>query len=128
MRTTYLNILPDHWQPVAAVFAAMGDTTRQRILLLFEPGEELSIKDIAAIFDFGRSTIVHHLAVLEKAGILSVRREGRQALYSVCHDIVLDSLENCASSLKRICKKPPRYPKLQREQIHEPVVRNSSGS
>ena len=93
MRTTYLNKLPDHWQPVAAVFAAMGDTTRQRILLLFEPGEELSIKDIAAAFDFGRSTIVHHLAVLEKAGILSVRREGRQALYSVCHDIVLDSLE-----------------------------------
>ena len=93
MRTTYLNTLPDHWQPVASVFAAMGDTTRQRILLLFEPGEELSIKDIAAIFDFGRSTIVHHLAVLEKAGILSVRREGRQALYSVCHDIVLDSLE-----------------------------------
>ena len=46
MRTTYLNTLPDHWQPVAAVFAAMGDTTRQRILLLFEPGEELSIKDI----------------------------------------------------------------------------------
>ena len=93
MRTTYLNTLPGHWQPVAAVFAAMGDTTRQRILLLFEPGEELSIKDIAAAFDFGRSTIVHHLAVLEKAGILSVRREGRQALYSVCHTIVLDSLE-----------------------------------
>lgn len=93
MRMTYLNTLPEHWQPVAAVFAALGDTTRQRILLLFEPGEELSIKDIAAKFDLGRSTIVHHLAVLEKAGILAVRREGRQALYSVCHHIVLDSLE-----------------------------------
>lgn len=93
MRTTYLNALPEHWQPVAAVFAAMGDTTRQRILLLFEPGEELSIKDIAAEFDLGRSTIVHHLAVLEKAGILAVRREGRQALYSVRHHAVLDSLE-----------------------------------
>ena len=54
MRTTYLKTLPEHWQPVAAVFAAMGDTTRQRILLLFEPGEELSIKDIAAEFDLGR--------------------------------------------------------------------------
>lgn len=93
MRTTYLNTLPDHWQPVAAVFAAMGETTRQRILLLFEPGEELSIKDIAAEFDYGRSTIVHHLAVLEKAGILALRREGRQALYSVRHDVVLESLE-----------------------------------
>lgn len=93
MRTTYLTNLPEHWQPVASVFAALGDATRQRILLLFEPGEELSIKDIAAVFNYGRSTIVHHLAVLEKAGILSVRREGRQALYFVRHDIVLDSLE-----------------------------------
>lgn len=93
MRTTYLAALPDHWQPIAAVFAAMGDATRQRILLLFEPGEELSIKEIAAVFDYGRSTIVHHLAVLEKAGILCVRRKGRQALYSVSHGIVLDSLE-----------------------------------
>lgn len=93
MRTTYLTTLPEHWQPVAAVFAAMGDATRQRILLLFEPGEELSIKEIVAKFDYGRSTIVHHLAVLEKAGILSVRRQGRQALYSVSHGIVVDSLE-----------------------------------
>lgn len=93
MRTTYLHTLPAHWQPVATVFAALGDATRQRILLLFEPDEELSIKDIAAMFDYGRSTIVHHLAVLEKAGVLAVRREGRQALYSVRHDIVLDSLE-----------------------------------
>lgn len=93
MRTTYLHTLPAHWHPVAAVFAALGDATRQRILLLFEPGEELSIKDIAAMFDYGRSTIVHHLTALEKAGVLAVRREGRQALYSVRHDIVLDSLE-----------------------------------
>ena len=59
MRTTYLNTLPEHWQPVAAVFAAMGDTTRQSILLLFEPGEELSIKDIAAAFDF--DTVAAHI-------------------------------------------------------------------
>ncbi len=93
MRTTYLHTLPEHWQPVAAVFAALGDETRQRILLLFEPGEELSIKDIADLFAHGRSTIVHHLAVLEKAGVLAVRREGRRALYSVRHGVVLDSLE-----------------------------------
>ena len=93
MRTTYLHTLPAHWQPVAAVFAALGDETRQKILLLFEPEEELSIKDIAAMFSNGRSTIVHHLSVLEKAGVLAARREGRQALYSIRHENVLDSLE-----------------------------------
>ncbi len=94
MRTQYLNALPAHWQPVAAVFAALGDSTRQSILLLFEPGEELSIKDIAAQFPLGRTTIVHHLNTLEKSGILSVRREGRLALYKVEYPVVLDALTN----------------------------------
>ncbi len=93
MKTQYLHTLPPHWEPIAATFAAMGDTTRQRILLLFEPGEELSIKAITDAFPLGRSTIVHHLGVLEKAGILSVRRKGRLALYAVQHTAVLDALE-----------------------------------
>jgi len=93
MKTQHLTELPPPWQPVAAIFAALGDGTRQRILLLFEAGEELSIKDIAACFDLGRSTIVHHLAILEKAGILACRRAGKLALYSVRPGILLDALE-----------------------------------
>ncbi len=93
MRIRYLHELPAAWQPVAEVFAALGDATRQRILLLFEPGEELSIKEIAAQFPLGRTTIVHHLAVLEKAGLLKARREGRLALYRVHHAVALDAIE-----------------------------------
>lgn len=93
MRTEYLNGIPDGWQPAAQVFSALGDITRQRILLLFEPGEELSIKDISSMFSLGRSTVVHHLSVLEEADILSVRREGRQALYSIEYVVLLEALE-----------------------------------
>ena len=94
MKTQYRTSLPQHWQPVAAIFAALGDETRQRILLLFEAGEELSIKDIVSQFVLGRSTVVHHLAILEKAGILVVRRAGKLALYSVRPGIILGALEN----------------------------------
>ncbi len=94
MKTHHLYNFPEDWQPVAAIFAALGDATRQKILLLFEPGEELSIKDIAARFSLGRTTIVHHLATLEKAGILSVRRDGKLALYSLRPEVVLEALES----------------------------------
>ncbi len=93
MRMEYLNQFPEDWKPAARVFSALGDTTRQQILLLFEPGEALSIKEISAMFTLGRSTIVHHLSVLEEAGILSVRKQGRQALYSIVHGTILESLE-----------------------------------
>ena len=93
MRTEYINAFPKDWEPAARVFSSLGDTTRQQILLLFEPGEELSIKDVSSVFSLGRSTIVHHLSVLEGAGVLSVRRQGRMALYSIVYERILDSLE-----------------------------------
>ena len=94
MKTQYLTQLPESWLPIAAVFSALGDATRQKILLLFEPGEELSIKNIADSFNFSRTSIVHHLAVLEKAGILAVRRSGKMALYSVRYESVLEALQS----------------------------------
>ncbi|MDL2314197.1 metalloregulator ArsR/SmtB family transcription factor [Desulfovibrio sp. OttesenSCG-928-C14] len=94
MKTQYLEKLPEHWLPSAMVFSALGDATRQKILLLFEPGEELSITDIAGRFSLGRSTVVHHLAVLEKCGALRVRRQGKLALYRVEHGPILEALEN----------------------------------
>lgn len=94
MRKQYLLGLLERWRPVAEVYAALGDPTRQHILLLFSPGEELSIKDIAEQFNYGRSTIVHHLGVLEKASVLAVRRQGRLALYKIRYDVVLDALDN----------------------------------
>ena len=93
MRTEYINAFPKEWEPAARVFSALGDTTRQQILLLFEPGEALSIKDVSSMFPLGRSTIVHHLSVLENAGVLSMRRQGRETLYSIVYEQVLDSLE-----------------------------------
>jgi DNA-binding transcriptional ArsR family regulator len=93
MRTEYLDHLPEDWLPAARVFSALGDATRQKILLLFEPGEALSIKEISSAFSLGRSTVVHHLSVLEEAGILSVRRQGRQALYTIVYNTILASLE-----------------------------------
>lgn len=93
MKTEYVTDLPEDWMPAAAVFAALGDPMRQKILLLFEPGEELSIKDIADLFPLSRTAVVHHLSVLERAGILRARREGKAALYSLKVTTVLEAID-----------------------------------
>ena len=93
MKTEYVQELPAEWQPAAGVFAALGDPWRQKILLLFEPDEELSIKDVAGVFPLSRTAIVHHLAVLERAGVLQSRRKGKSALYSVHPGVVLAALD-----------------------------------
>ena len=93
MKTQFIDTLPDDWLPAAQVFAAMGDATRQKILLLFGPGEELSIKDIADIFPLSRTAIVHHLMVLERAGVLESHRDGKASMYSLREDRVLEAID-----------------------------------
>jgi DNA-binding transcriptional ArsR family regulator len=93
MKTHFITSLPPDWLPIAQVFAAMGDATRQKILLLFEPDEELSIKDIAAVFPLSRTAVVHHLLVLERAGVLASRREGKAALYRLREETILEAMD-----------------------------------
>ena len=74
MNTHYLNGLPQEWTAIAEVFSALGDGTRQTILLLFEPGESI---------DLSRSAVVHHLKVLEQAGLLIPHKHGRALSYTL---------------------------------------------
>lgn len=92
MKHEYIADLPETMRLTAAIFSALGDPIRQRILMLFEPGEELSIKEIAGLFSLSRTAVVHHLAVLERVGILGLRREGKSTLYSVRPGTVLKAV------------------------------------
>lgn len=93
MITKYLTELPTGWERVAKIFEAMGSPIRQRILLVFEAGEELTIKQIADLFPFSRTTTLFHLNVLEKAGLLLRRRDGREVYFRLNKAPLLDALQ-----------------------------------
>ena len=73
MNTHYLNGLPQEWTAIAEVFSALGDGTRQTILLLFEPGESIELKTFVDIC----------LKVLEQAGLLIPHKHGRALSYTL---------------------------------------------
>lgn len=60
-----------------AVFHALAHATRRRILDLVrdKPGQSVGV--LAAAFDVTRIAIMNHLAVLEGAGLIVSRKEGR---------------------------------------------------
>lgn len=93
MRQEYIKEIPREWSEVSAVFECLGDEQRQRILLMFEQGEELTAKDIVAVSDIKRTSIVHHLKKLESAGILKTREEGRFCYYSLNKEPILAALQ-----------------------------------
>ena len=64
-----------------ALFQALADRTRRDILRRVRAGE-YSVSALAAQYDMSFAAVQKHVAVLEKAGLLTKRRSGREQLAS----------------------------------------------
>jgi ArsR family transcriptional regulator len=63
------------------VFSALGDLTRLKILNLITNEGELCSCEIMAALELTQPTTSHHLGILERAGVISSRREGKWVFY-----------------------------------------------
>ncbi|MCB1216775.1 MAG: metalloregulator ArsR/SmtB family transcription factor [bacterium] len=61
-----------------AVFKALADPTRRRILDLLKPGPKTTGQLCGAFAELSRFAVMKHLGILADAGLVLVRREGRQ--------------------------------------------------
>ena len=64
------------------VFHAIAHPARRAILVALREGERAA-SELAAPFDMSFGAVSQHLAVLEEAQLVSVRREGRRRLYDL---------------------------------------------
>ena len=62
-----------------AVFAALADPTRRAILMRLATGDA-SVTELAAPFAMSQPAISKHLSVLERAGLISSRRDAQRRL------------------------------------------------
>jgi DNA-binding transcriptional ArsR family regulator len=64
-----------------AVFLALGDPMRRRLLALLGASGENSATDLARELPVTRQAVRKHLSTLSAAGLVSARRSGREVLY-----------------------------------------------
>jgi DNA-binding transcriptional ArsR family regulator len=67
----------------AAVFAALGDETRLRIVARLSAGEPLSIARLSEGAGVTRQAVTKHLHVLDRARLIRGSREGREQLWAL---------------------------------------------
>jgi DNA-binding transcriptional ArsR family regulator len=106
MRPSYSRALPRTWQRNALIFTALGDPHRQRILLMFEQDERLTVGQIVDAATLSRSAVAHHLRVLRVAGVLRCRKEGKEVFYWPDPDTVRAALAGVREYLDE--QFPPR--------------------
>ena len=68
---------------MVAIFKALGDENRIRILKLLHSGEKCACKLLEEL-NISQSTLSHHMKILCDAGIVTGRKEGKWRNYSIC--------------------------------------------
>lgn len=74
------------------VFKAVADATRLKILKLLSSGE-LCIGELMLALKRPQSSISHNLSVLEDAGLVKERKEGKWCRYRISDGTVTDMLD-----------------------------------
>jgi DNA-binding transcriptional ArsR family regulator len=70
-------------EPDDELWAAIADPSRRRVLDLLVERGEASASWLAGQVPFTRQAVSKHLVVLEEAGLVGRRKQGREVLYRV---------------------------------------------
>jgi DNA-binding transcriptional ArsR family regulator len=68
---------------LSKVFAALADPTRRQVVRSLSRQPELTASRLAGELPMTRQAVTKHLAALDRAGLVSARREGRETRYTL---------------------------------------------
>jgi len=75
------------YRELEAFFSALGDATRLKMLKLIAD-EELCSCEVMAALELTQPTTSHHLGILERAGLLTSKRNGKWVFYKISNSKV----------------------------------------
>lgn len=85
---------------LAKFFNGFANSTRLSILLLLSRNGETKVGDLVSALDAPQPRVSDHLRCLSWCGYVTVRREGRNAYYSITDPRVMEMLELGESLLR----------------------------
>jgi len=102
--------------PEAGVFAALASAPRRQVIA-FLAQTALSTSDLAERFGISAPAVSRHLAVLQRAGLVSTERQGQRVLYRLNRDVLLDALAGFASLVDGPLRRDTQLSRAPREAI-----------
>lgn len=84
---------------------ALASETRQKILLQFMSGREMTVNEVAQATGLGQSTASEHLSMLKRGGLLKANRKGKEVYYRPDRTQTLELLRQLNEVLSGCC--PP---------------------
>jgi DNA-binding transcriptional ArsR family regulator len=131
--------MDDTQQPPTEIFKALSDPVRWSIIAQMASVDELACITLEDTLPVSKPTISYHTKILHHAGLISVRKAGRNYYYSLRRDVLhklLDDLWEFAPAPRPVVAKedgqvtmdrtpkraPARKRRPNREAVEEAVV------
>ncbi|MNS09680.1 hypothetical protein D3C72_411730 [compost metagenome] len=86
---------------MAETFKLLGDPTRLRIVHALSRGE-LCVCDLAAMLGLARTAVSNHLRLLRSMKLVTYRKEGKLAFYSLGDDHIAKLLKECLEHVEEL--------------------------
>jgi DNA-binding transcriptional ArsR family regulator len=102
--------------PEAEVFTALASAPRRQVIA-FLAQTALSTSDLAGRFGISAPAMSRHLAVLQRAGLVSTERQGQRVLYRLNRDSLLNALAGFASLVDGPLRRETQLARPPREAI-----------
>lgn len=99
-----LNILSE----CIPVFTMLQDENRQQILMLLFDNHHLSVTELTERLSLSRPAVSHHLKLLLDAGLVTVTKNGKERIYSICMEHAIALLQSLLLSLEKDMNAMPK--------------------
>lgn len=80
-------------EQIDVVFSALANPVRRKVLSILLAEQAVPASELAEAFDLARSSVSEHLGLLEKAGLVSAIKVGRQRLYRLEPEPLISAAE-----------------------------------
>jgi DNA-binding transcriptional ArsR family regulator len=93
-----VRTLGEHLAVSRDLLIALADPMRQDLVQILARAE-LNVGEIAARVTLSRPTVSHHLNILRRAGLVRVRKQGREMDYRLNKEPIIATLQGLLDSL-----------------------------
>lgn len=82
------------------VFTMLQDENRQQILMLLFDNKNMSVTELTDRLSLSRPAVSHHLKLLLDGGLVTVTKNGKERIYSICLEQAVNLLKNLLTSIE----------------------------
>ena len=84
------------------ILNALGDSNRQKLVMLMLEGEPKSVGELAANMSLSRPSISHHLKILKDARIIAEKRVGTRRYYYPITGEYVEPIQDLLNEIKKL--------------------------